>query len=136
MSTEANKSIIRRRVEEIWNQGDLAIADELIADDYLSNGQTIGREGYKQFVAGVRAAFPDLRLTLDDLVAEGDRVAVRYTGRGTHAGAFMGIPPTGKRVTFTGIDLFRIAHGRMAEEWLMFDQLGLLRQLGVVPTQG
>ncbi len=136
MSTEANKTIIRRRVEEIWNQGDLAIADELIADDYLSNGQTIGREGYKQFVAGVRAAFPDLRFTLDDLVAEGDRVAVRYTARGTHSGAFMGIPPTGKQVTFTGIDLFRIAHGRMAEEWLMFDQLGLLRQLGAVPTQG
>jgi predicted ester cyclase len=63
-------------------------------------------------------------------------VAVRYTGRGTHAGAFMGIPPTGKQVTFTGIDLFRIAHGRLAEEWLMFDQLGLLRQLGAVPTQG
>ena len=136
MSTEANKTIIRRRVEEIWNQGDLAIADELIADDYLSNGRTIGREGYKQFVAGVRAAFPDLRFTLDDLVAEGDRVAVRYTAQGTHSGTFMGIPPTGKRVTFTGIDLFRIAHGRMAEEWLMFDQLGLLRQLGVVPTQG
>jgi steroid delta-isomerase-like uncharacterized protein len=136
MSAEANKTIIRRRVEEIWNQGDVAIADELIADDYLSDGRTIGREGYKQFVAGVRAAFPDLRFTLDDLVAEGDRVAVRYTARGTHSGAFMGIPPTGKQVTFTGIDLFRIAHGRMAEEWLMFDQLGLLRQLGAVPTQG
>ncbi len=135
MPTEENKAIIRRRVEEIWNSGNLTTADELIVTDYASNGQAIGREGFKQFVTSVRTAFPDLYFTIEDLIAEGDKVVVRYTGRGTHKGDFSGIPATGKQVIFTGIDLFCIADGKMAEEWLNFDRLGMLQQLGMIPPR-
>lgn len=134
MSITANQQIIQRRVEEIWNQGKLATIDELIAANLISNGQPIGREGFRQFVTAVRAAFPDIHFTVEDSLAEGDKVAIRYTGRGTHQGAFAGIPATGKSVQFSGIDIFRIANGQMAEEWLMYDQLGLLQQIGAIPT--
>jgi steroid delta-isomerase-like uncharacterized protein len=134
MSTTPNKRIIERRVEEIWNQGNPATIDELIAPNLISNGQPIGREGFRQFVNAVRAAFPDIHFTVEDTVVEGDKVVIRYTGRGTHQGAFAGIPATGKQVQFPGIDLFRIANGQMAEEWLMYDQLGLLQQIGAMPT--
>lgn len=136
MSTTANQQIIQRRVEEIWNQGKLATIDELIAVNLISNGQPIGREGFRQFVTAVRSAFPDIHFTVEDSLAEGDKVAIRYTGRGTHQGAFAGIPATGKPVQFVGIDIFRIANGQMAEEWLMYDQLGLLQQIGAIPTPG
>ncbi len=134
MSTTANQQIIQRRVEEIWNQGKLATIDELIAANLISNGQPIGREGFRQFVTAVGTAFPDIHFTVEDSLAEGNKVAIRYTGRGTHQGAFAGIPATGKPVQFTGIDIFRIANGQMAEEWLMYDQLGLLQQIGAIPT--
>ncbi len=134
MSTTANQQIIQRRVEEIWNQGKLATIDELIATDLISNGQPVGRGGFRQFVTAVRSAFPDIHFTVEDSLAEGDKVAIRYTGRGTHQGAFAGIPATGKQVQFSGIDIFRIANGQMAEEWLMYDQLGLLQQIGAMPT--
>ena len=134
MSTTENQRIIERRVEEIWNQGKLATIDELIATNLISNGQPIGREGFRQFVTAVRTAFPDIHFTVEDTVVEGDKVVIRYTGRGTHQGAFAGIPATGKHVQFPGIDIFRIANGQMAEEWLMYDQLGLLQQIGALPT--
>lgn len=134
MSTTANQQIIQRRVEEIWNQGKLATIDELIAPNLISNGQPIGREGFRQFVTAVRTAFPNIHFTVEDTVVEGDKVVIRYTGRGTHQGAFAGIPATGKQVQFSGIDLFRIANGQMTEEWLMYDQLGLLQQIGAMPT--
>lgn len=134
MSTTANQQIIQRRVQEIWNQGKLATIDELIAANLISNGQPIGREGFRQFVTAVRSAFPDIHFTVEDSLAEGDKVAIRYTGRGTHQGAFAGIPASGKPVQFSGIDLFCIANGQMAEEWLMYDQLGLLQQIGAMPT--
>lgn len=136
MSTEQNRAILRRRVEEIWNQGNLTVIDDLIADDFVSNGQAIGREGFRQFVSTVRTAFPDLQFTVEDIVTEGDKVSVRYVGRGTQQGEFAGLPASGKRVQFTGIDIFRIADGQMAEEWLMYDQLGLLQQLGAIPVPG
>lgn len=134
MSITANQQIIQRRVEEIWNQGKLATIDELIAANLISNGQPIGREGFRQFVTAVRTAFPDIHFTVEDSLAEGNKVAIRYTGRGTHQGAFAGIPATGKPVQFSGIDIFYIANGQMAEEWLMYDQLGLLQQIGAMPT--
>lgn len=136
MSITENKKIIQRRVEEIWNQGKLATIDELIAANLISNGQPVGREGFRQFVTAVRTAFPDIHFTVEDTVVEGDKVVIRYTGRGTHQGAFAGIPATGKQVQFPGIDIFRIANGQMAEEWLMYDQLGLLQQIGAIPTPG
>jgi steroid delta-isomerase-like uncharacterized protein len=136
MSTEQNRAILRRRVEEIWNQGNLSVIDDLIAADFVSNGQAIGREGFRQFVSTVRTAFPDLQFTVEDIVTEGDKVCVRYVGRGTQQGEFAGLPASGKPVHFTGIDIFRIADGQMAEEWLMYDQLGLLQQLGAIPVPG
>jgi len=135
MSITENKKIIERRVEEIWNQGKLATIDELIAVNLISNGQPVGREGFRQFVTAVRTAFPDIHFTVEDTVVEGDKVVIRYTGRGTHQGAFAGIPATGKQVHFPGIDIFRIANGQMAEEWLMYDQLGLLQQIGAIPSK-
>lgn len=134
MSTEDHKALLRRRVEDIWNNGNMGAIDELIASDYVSNGQPIGREGFKQFVTIVRSAFPDLRFTIDDMVGESDKLAVRYTGQGTHQGEFSGILATGKPVTIRGIDMFRVANGKIAEEWLSFDQLGMLQQMGVIPT--
>lgn len=134
MSTEQNRVLVHRRVEEIWHQGNLAAIDDLIAADFISNGQAIGREGFRQFVNVVRTAFPDLQFTIEDIVAEGDKVCVRYVGRGTQQGEFAGLPAAGKPVQFAGIDLFRIAGGQFAEEWLMYDQLSLLQQLGAIPA--
>ncbi len=134
MSITENKKIIERRVEEIWNQGKLATIDELIAPNLISNGQPVGREGFRQFVTAVRTAFPDIHFTVEDTLAEGDKVVIRYTGRGTQQGPFAGIPASGKQVQFAGIDIFRIANGQMTEEWLMYDQLGLLQQIGAMPT--
>ncbi len=136
MSTEDHKMLLRRRVDDIWNNGNMAVVDEVIAADYVNNGQTIGREGFTQFVTAVRAAFPDLQFTIDDMIAEADKLAVRYTGHATHQGEFSGIPPTGKPVTITGIDMFRLADGKIVEEWLNFDQLSMLQQMGVIPTSG
>ncbi len=136
MSTTNNKQIIQRRIEEIWHKGSMAAIDELIARDYVSNGQQIGREGFRQFVTAVRAAFPDIRFTVEDMFSEGDKVAVRYTGRGTHQGEFAGIPASGQQVEFMGNDIFRVADEQIAEEWLMYDQLGLLQQIGAIPTTG
>lgn len=113
MSTTTNIQIIQHRVEEIWNQGKIATIDELIAANLVSNGQPIGREGFRQFVTAVRAAFPDIHFTVEDSLAEGDKVAIRYTGRGTHQGAFAGIPASGKQVQFPGIGIFPIANGQI-----------------------
>jgi steroid delta-isomerase-like uncharacterized protein len=136
MSTEQNRVLVRRRVEEIWHQGNLAAIDDLIAADLVSNGQATGREGFRQFVSAVRMAFPDLQFTIEDIVTEGDKVCVRYVARGTQQGEFAGLPASGKPVQFTGIDIFRIADGQFAEEWLMYDQFGLLQQLGALPSPG
>jgi steroid delta-isomerase-like uncharacterized protein len=136
MSTEQNRVLVRRRVEEIWHQGNHAAIDDLIAADLVSNGQPIGRAGFRQFVNAVRTAFPDLQFTIEDIVTEGDKVCVRYVGRGTQRGEFAGLPASGKAVEFTGIDIFRIVDGQFAEEWLMYDQLGLLQQLGAIPAPG
>jgi steroid delta-isomerase-like uncharacterized protein len=123
-------------VEEIWNQGNLAAIDRLISTDYVSNGQAIVRTGFRQFVNAVLTAFPDLHFTIEDLVTEGDKVCIRYVGRGTHRGEFAGLPASGKLVEFPSTDIFRIADGQIAEEWLMYDQLSLLQQLGAIPVDG
>jgi steroid delta-isomerase-like uncharacterized protein len=92
-----------------------------------------GPEGVKQIVGVYRAAFPDLHLTIEDLIAEGDKVVVRFTARGTHQGDLMGVAPTGKEVTVTGISIVRIAEGKIVEEWENFDALGMMQQIGAVP---
>jgi len=138
MSTEENKALMRRWIEAV-NQRNLAVFDELCAPEFVYHdaSKTMqGLEPYKQFLSMYLTAGPDLHFTIEDEVAEGDKVVTRYTTRGTHLGSFMGIPPTGKHVTVTGIAITRIANGKAVEEWANADDLGLLQQLGVIPAPG
>jgi steroid delta-isomerase-like uncharacterized protein len=138
--SEENKALIQRFVEEAFNKGNVDVADEVYSPTFLSHEPTgpVERspEYVENFVNMYLSAFPDGRTTMEDLVAEGGRVAYRWTYRGTHQGELMGIPPTGREVTITGITIDSVSDGRIAEEWNHFDQLGLLQQLGVVPTPG
>ncbi len=140
MSTEENKALVRRWGEEVWGKGNLAAIDELLAADIVFNypppGVAPNREAYKQTVTMYHVALPDIQYTVEDMIAEGDKVAVRWTGRGTQKGEFMGIAPTGKQVTITGNSILRIAGGKIVEEWTEEDILGVLQQLGVFPPPG
>ena len=137
MSLEENKTLGRRSVEEIWGKGNLDAVDELYADDFVWHwappGVASNREGYKQFVTASFAAFSDVRCPVEDILAEGDKVVVRWIWRATHKGEYMGIAPTGKQITMTGISILRIAGGKIAEEWGEMDMLGMMQQLGAVP---
>lgn len=137
--SEQNKMIEGRLIEEVWNRGNFAVVDELIAGDYLGHsstpgGETHGRAGYKRYYAGLREAFPDLQVTVEDQIAEGDKVVTRWTARGTHQGEFQGIPPTDRQGTITGITIDRIANGKVVECWANADDLGMMRLLGIVPA--
>ena len=139
MSSEENKALTRRLYEDVFNQRQLAHVDELCSADHVFHNPPTtlhGREEFKQLLSLYLTAFPDARFTVEDEIAEGDRVASRYTFRGTHQGELMGIAPTGKQVTVTGIIINRIVGGKSAEGWLNFDALGMLQQLGVVPPAG
>jgi steroid delta-isomerase-like uncharacterized protein len=139
MSTEDNKALVRHLYEDVFNQRNLALADELCATSHVFHNPPTtlhGREEFKQLLSLYSTAFPDARFTVEDQLAEGDRVASRYTFRGTHQGELMGIPPTGKQVTVTGMIINRIVNGKAEEGWLNFDALGMLQQLGVVPPPG
>jgi steroid delta-isomerase-like uncharacterized protein len=141
MSTQDNKALVRQMVEVIFNQGNISRADEFLASDFVEHeelppGIPSGREGVKQLTAVFRSAFPDFRATIDDAVAEGDKVVIRMTWSGTHQGEFMGIPPTGKRVSFGVIDIIRVAGGKFVEHWGQMDSSGLMQQLGAGPTPG
>jgi steroid delta-isomerase-like uncharacterized protein len=138
MSAE-NKTIARRALEEIWGGGSLDVVDELFADDYVvDTGGGMeplrGPEGVKQFVGAFRGAFPDQSITIEQQIAEGDVVVTRWTATGTHQGELMGIPATGRETTTSGITIHRIRDGKIAEAETIWDQLGLLQQLGVVPA--
>jgi steroid delta-isomerase-like uncharacterized protein len=137
MSTEHNKALVERVTEEGLNQQNLALVDELCTPDFVFHyGSRIiqGLPAYKHFIAPFFRAFPDIQFTTEDLIAEGDTVAVRRTFRGTHKGSLMGIPPTGKPVTTTMMTFNRIANGKIVEGWNNVDDLGLLQQLGVIPA--
>jgi steroid delta-isomerase-like uncharacterized protein len=139
MSTEDNKALARRVFEETLNQRNLAIVDELNTPDFVyhTDATTIqGREPFKQYLSMLLTAFPDLHLSIDDVIGEGDRVVVRCTLRGTHQGELMGIAPTGKQVAVTGISIMFIANGKLVEEWANTDTLGMMQQLGVIPAPG
>ena len=134
MST-GNKAIVKRFYHEVVNQGNLALAAELMDYDYIEHGNQAasGLEGFKQFVANLAGAFPDLQITIEDLIAEGDKVVARVTVQATHLGTFMGyIPPSGVEVTFTGIDLFQIKDSKIVGRWNHRDLLGLMQQIGAV----
>jgi len=137
--SDANKNVSRRVIDEIFNEGKLEVADEIIAAGSIGHDPalpepTSGPEGLKQLVTGYRAAFPDLSFTIDDQIAEGDRVVTRWTARGTHEGDLWGIAATGKQGTVTGITIDRFQGGKIAEVWTNWDTLGLMQQLGVVPA--
>ena len=135
MSATNNKLLADRVWEEVWHQGDLERIEELFASDFVRHdpGREIhGPEENRQFIKGFRAAFPDVHFTVLDQIAEGDKVAVRYRLQGTHLGDFQGMPPTRKQVGYSGILIYRVANGRIAEQWTEFDLLGFLKQLGAL----
>lgn len=136
MSTEANKGTVKRFYEEVLNAGNVALLDELAVQDYDEHspfpGQPNGIEGLRARVGAILGAFRPV-FTLHELVAEGDTVVAYWTNTGTHQGEFMGLPPSGKTVTISGIDVHRLRDGRMAEHWHVIEQLQMLQQLGVIP---
>lgn len=140
MSTESNKDLIRRWWDGL-NSGDASsLVDELYATDYLLHDPSLpepvrGLEGVHEFVASVVAAFPDARYTVEELIAEDDRVVQRVSVRGTHQGEFQGVPATGNEVSVWVIVISRIAGGKIAEEWQLVDSLGLMQQLGALPAE-
>ena len=139
MSTENNKALVRRVYEETMNQGNLALLDELVSSDFVLHDPNYpqpvrGAEGLKQYFQTFRSAFPDLHFTIEDIIGEGDTVAVRQTGRGTHQGELFGIPPTGKQLTVTAMIFHRFVNGKPVENWVNSDSMGMLQQLGVIPA--
>ena len=137
MSAEENKALVRR-IYGAWSKPSNATRiEELYAADYVFHGTGVfpdmDRAGLKELATTAATAFPDLHYTVEDLIAEGDKVVWRPTLRGTHQGDFMGIPPTGKQVSFTGIEIDRIEDDRFVEAWFNEDHLGLMQQLGVIP---
>ena len=138
MSTEDNKANVRRGYDAL-NERNWAAFDALCAPDIVLHNASMTIQGYpayKQFITMYFTAFPDLHITIEDMIAEGDTVVVRTTFHGTHKGDLMGIPPTGKQATTTGISIFSVANGKAVEQWANYDDLGLMQQLGVIPSMG
>ena len=137
MSTEANKQVVRRFYEEVLNSGNSGLLNDLAVEDYAEHdmlpGQGMGLAGLGDRVTMLKTAL-DPRFTIEDIIAEGDKVVVRWTNSGSHVGNFLGIPPTGKNFTIAGIDIYRMKDDRMAEHWHVIDQLALLQQLGLIPS--
>jgi steroid delta-isomerase-like uncharacterized protein len=138
VSTEENKATFRRYVEEVGNEGNLDLAEEIF-DRYLAHqpdGSALerGPEDVKRFMGEFRSAFPDFHSTVEDQLAEGDKVVTRWRMRGTHEGEFRGIAPTGNELDITGMGIFRFSDGKVVESWDNFDQLGMMRQLGAIPA--
>ena len=137
MSAEENKALVSRFVEEFWNEGNISAADELMAVDaeiHMPTGDMVYLDGLKSFAGTFRESFPDWHSTFEELIAEGDRVAERWTGRGTHRGELQGIPPTGERVEVPGSVFYRIVDGKIVEFRGQLDMMGLMRQLGAIPS--
>jgi steroid delta-isomerase-like uncharacterized protein len=139
MAVEENKAVVRREMAELFNHtGNLDLVEEIIAPEYVSyeptSGETRGIEGARQFAATFRQAFPDLQNTIEDMVAEGDKVVVRFKARGTHDGETEAFGlATGKQMEITGITIKRVSDGKIAEAWTNFDALGMMQQLGMIP---
>jgi steroid delta-isomerase-like uncharacterized protein len=135
--SDANKSVSRRLVEEAFNQGKYDVIEELIVPTFVNHdpatGDVKGYDGVRQNIDGYRSAFPDLKITIEEQLAEGDLVATRWTATGTHKGELLGIAPTGKQATVTGVTIDKLKDGKIVESWNNWDTLGMMRQLGVVP---
>ena len=138
MSTEENKALIRRFYEKVFNEKKPEALDEFYAPDHVDHtlppGLPTSPEGTRQAIAMTLTALPDMHITIEDMIAEGDRVVTRFTTRGTQQGAFGSIPPTGKRVAVTTIEITRVAGGKIVEDWGLDDRLGMLQQLGLLPV--
>ena len=142
MSSEVNKTLSRRLVEEAWNQGKIEVVDETLADDFVHHDPTApercNRGDYKQWIAVSRVAFPDLQITVDDELVDDEQIVTRWTVRGTHQGNLVEptgtIPPTGRQIKITGITIARYANGKLVEDWQEGDTLGFMMQLGVLPA--
>ena len=136
--SDENKKIARRVFDEVWSQGKLDLADEILTPDFVGRPGGMGEPfkgpaGAKEFIGRLREAFPDITFVVEEMVAEGDLVATRWTGTGTHHGEFMGFEPTGRQATVAGMTMQRFKDGRIVEGWTQQDALGLLRQLGALP---
>lgn len=131
---EDNKALVRHYVDEVWNQGNLAAIDAIISPNFVQHTRGVppGRDGVKAFFASLRASFSDISSTVEDVIAEGDIVMWRSTIRATQTGAFRGIPPTGKAITVTAMNIMRVENGQFAENWGEQDNLAMLRQLGIL----
>jgi len=139
MSAETNKAISRRFFEEVWNKGDLAVLNEILAEDHFNSGPSnlpgapAGPAGAKQVVTSYRNAFPDVHFTIDEQLTEGEKVVTRWTAHGTHQGELQGLSATGKSSTVPGIAIDRFVDGKIAETWGLFDYFSMMQQLGVIP---
>jgi steroid delta-isomerase-like uncharacterized protein len=137
MSTEHNKTLVRRVFEEGMNQGNDAVFEDLLDPNYVNYdfpSPSPGVEGFKQITAMFRAAFPDFHVTIEDELAAGDKVASRGYFSGTHKGEFMGVPATGKSIRVSYIDIWAVENGKLKENWVQMDMLGMMQQLGVIPA--
>ena len=136
MTPEEREALAHRWHMDLTQKGNLAAADEILTSDFVShvNGQDMpGVEGAKQLATALRTAFPDLRITHHEAIVSGNRVAIRWTSDATHQGDYFGVPPTGKQVHVEGLDLFHIRDGKIAEVWIVFDNLSVMQQMGAVP---
>lgn len=140
MSTEENKALVQRSYDDFFNTGNLALVDQFHSNDYVGHIPGLppiqGLEALTHLASGYFCAFPDLHITLEEMVAEGEKVMTRVSWSGTHKGEFIGIPATGKQVTVTGMYQYCIVDGKIAEWWDFSDNLGLMQQLGVIPAPG
>lgn len=132
MSATDGKAVARRFVEEVLGKGRFDIFDDLTAPEYRDHNLPSGVTP-QQSIGAFRAGFPDLQVTIDDQIAEGDKIVTRWTTRGTHTGSLFGIPPTGQGMVMTGISIYRIVEGKLVEGWVQSDQLGMMQQLGLAP---
>ena len=139
MSAENNKALVRRYFEDAWNKHNPSMVESIFSADFVDRSPDVPgiphtRDGLKQFISLYLRAFPDASITIEDQLAEGDRVVTRWTGRGTQTGQFMEMPPSGKRVAVQGVQIDRLSGGKIVESWTLFDQLGMLQKLGAVPA--
>jgi steroid delta-isomerase-like uncharacterized protein len=137
MSEEDNKTIVRLQHEEVWNKGNLSLIEEIYTPDFVCHfivgPEWHGREGVRRAITRHRTSFPDWEEHIEDIIADGDKVVTRWTATGTHEGEFEGIPPTGNQVTIAEVAIYRIADGKIAEQWGFPNIMGLLRQIGADP---
>jgi steroid delta-isomerase-like uncharacterized protein len=133
--SERNKELVRDLIDEVWNRGEFSVVERRVAADYVGHSSTTshGPAAYRQYFETQRVAFPDIHYTIEDEIAEGDKVLARWTARATHTGDFQGLPPTGLSGAVSGMSVFRIERDLIAECWTNLDELGMMRQLGMIP---